>query len=388
MTSLSEKEKALIETVALDRKASLPLYAQVRRGLERLIQETFEDGERFFTEQVLSERLGVSLATVRKALADLVAEGALDRRPGRGSFVRKAEPAPGGVSRVGIILPSCEWGFEGTATDRLVEHLRAVCADRGYRISLFRLAKGTKGAEVLRVVDGVPERTGFILLCNIQEDTYEWYHALAAQGFRTVNVDTLIENYPGAYVGVSNVAGIRLGMAHLLDLGHRRITLLVNEPLGHAAVQHRVQAFEVMARENKLTHAHVVVRARRVVYDEGDPDGRLYHENIDEAKIDEILGFSPRPTAILTVSDPGAWVVLRRLALRGIRVPQQISVLGFGDEGPSQVVHPALSTIALPYAAMAERAVAILQHPGSFDALQFLPPTLVLRESTQPAPSV
>jgi DNA-binding LacI/PurR family transcriptional regulator len=101
----------------------------------------------------------------------------------------------------------------------------------------------------------------------------------------------------------------------------------------------------------------------------------------------EIMAMKPRPTAIFAMSDPGAWVAIKWCAENDIKVPDQISVLGFSNDRPSQFTYPALTTIAHPVAKIAQCAIQLLSKPGPQRVTRMLTPELVLRESTGPAPA-
>ena len=72
---------------ALDRSSPLPLYAQIRRRLLALVAAWSEPARRFYGDEDLCERFGVSRMTVRQAIGELVEEGLLERRKGLGTFV-------------------------------------------------------------------------------------------------------------------------------------------------------------------------------------------------------------------------------------------------------------------------------------------------------------
>ncbi|HVM58493.1 MAG TPA: GntR family transcriptional regulator [Gaiellaceae bacterium] len=75
-------------TAVLDRAAPLPLYAQLKDALCREIRDGgLQPGDRFPSEAAISDRYGVSRATVRQAMADLEAGGVIQKIQGRGSFV-------------------------------------------------------------------------------------------------------------------------------------------------------------------------------------------------------------------------------------------------------------------------------------------------------------
>ena len=105
------------------------------------------------------------------------------------------------------------------------------------------------------------------------------------------------------------------------------------------------------------------------------------------AKMDKVMVGPNRPTAIFAVSDPGAWTALQWLAERGIKVPAEVSFLGFDDDRHSQHVHPSLSTLRQPVKEMAQVVFQLLAAPIRPGQIQLLPPTLVIRKSTGRVPS-
>lgn len=104
-----------------------------------------------------------------------------------------------------------------------------------------------------------------------------------------------------------------------------------------------------------------------------------------------ILSQPHRPTAILAANDESALGVLQAAQELGIRVPEELSVIGFDDLPFAQLLSPRLSTVRQPLERMGAEAVALLmewiaQRERPTDCERILPAELVLRESTAPAP--
>ena len=370
--------RLLDRTVLLDPKGSLPLYAQLTRGLRHLLQEHFEDGERFYGEEMLSQRLRVSVSTTRRALTELAAEGLLVRYVPRGTFVRKRQLGANRDFTVGVFLSS----FESRFNMALLERMALCCEEEGYRLDVFHTCFGEKLVEQSPPFNRPPGQQGFVFLTTFEASTWSLYQVLMDRGYRAVVVDRRIEGFPGIYVGVDNTAAMRLGMDHLTSLGHRRIALLVSEEEAHPNVQERIHAFKAYASDYGLEHTRVVVCDQTFNYPEGLPLAERYEMDVNDATVDELL--AARPTAIFAVSDAGARVLLRRLAERGVAVPGACSVLGFGNEGYAAVTYPPLSTVAQPFAQMAGQAIKLLASQGPTPAVHLLRPSLVLRKSTAP----
>lgn len=72
---MSDISVEVLERALIHRRRGLPLHLQVQSALRQAIEEHFEDGQSFWTEALLVERLGVSRATVRQALGELSRQG-------------------------------------------------------------------------------------------------------------------------------------------------------------------------------------------------------------------------------------------------------------------------------------------------------------------------
>jgi LacI family transcriptional regulator len=133
----------------------------------------------------------------------------------------------------------------------------------------------------------------------------------------------------------------------------------------------RAEAFQDEIRRHGLNAAQVV-----------DCSTQYWEDSYVSAynKMPEVWAL--RPTAIFTVSDPGAWGASKWFAEQGIRIPDEVSLLGFDDARPSRFMHPGLTTIAHPMAEMAARAVQMLQEPELNLVPELLHPKLVVRQST------
>ncbi|MBW3635980.1 MAG: GntR family transcriptional regulator [Armatimonadetes bacterium] len=361
--------EVLDKVVVIDARREVPLHAQVRRALRQAIDTHFDDGQKFWPEATLIEHLQVSQATMRRALGDLSGEGVLIRRPPRGSFVCKNRKAQ--LSSIGIFIPEYDSAFFAAA----LEQISSACRERNLALQICHTHKGERVGDAFAMVKQSPDEERFILLGNSPQTTAELFANLSAHGYRGVSVDALPDDFQGAYVGVDNEAGMKLGMEHLLELGHRRIVLLANEPEVVSTVRARRRAFEAICHERKWTECRVV-----------NCGTQLWESAYDAAyrAMDEVLVHAP--TAIFTTSDIGAWAALKWLAEKNVRVPQQISVVGFDDDRPSRFTHPALTTIAHPIGAIARRALEILCADENKPAREFIAPSLVVRESTGQAP--
>lgn len=146
-------------------------------------------------------------------------------------------------------------------------------------------------------------------------------------------------------VSVDNRSGIATAIGHLRALGHRRIAFIGGRLLGD--IRER-QAAYIEAMTDLL----------------GDvPPGYVQHvANTPcdgEAALRALMRLSPRPTAIVASTDVLAIGILRGALVMGIRVPEELSVVGFDDIPMATFTVPALTTVRMPMAEMAAAAIAL-----------------------------
>ena len=181
-------------------------------------------------------------------------------------------------------------------------------------------------------------------------------------------------------VGVDDTYGGRLLGEHLLALGHRHICLV------HGAAALRQETFERLDGFRTAVLAQRSTPALELV--EIVTDNMHVGDGVEAAR--RMLEMTPRPTAVFLANDLLAVGMLKALDRAGLRVPADISVVGYDDLELAEVTSPALTTVAQPRFDMGTAAVTLLLErlrmgEGS-DREIFFTPRLVVRESTAAAP--
>lgn len=198
-------------------------------------------------------------------------------------------------------------------------------------------------------------------------------------GLPTILVDYESASRPWISVVVDNLSGARTAVRHLIDLGHRRIVCL-SRHLNHPSIRQRIDGYILAMGE-----AFGQIDHRLLLLEEGQSeieDGYAMARRL----INSGLDFS----AIFATTDPQAIGVLKALHEADIRVPEQVSVVGFDNIDWSQHTTPPLTTINIRRHALGQVAadcvIALLSRPApSPSELPHritLPVELVQREST------
>ncbi|HEU5005548.1 MAG TPA: LacI family DNA-binding transcriptional regulator [Jatrophihabitantaceae bacterium] len=174
-------------------------------------------------------------------------------------------------------------------------------------------------------------------------------------------------------IGATNWAGGLAATEHLTGLGHRRIGVITG-PRRLLCSQARLDGYRAALER-------VGVPADPALIKYGD-----FHHPSGRAAALELLELEDPPTAIFAGSDQQAFGVYEALRARGLRVPHDISVVGFDDLSICDWVSPPLTTIRQPLEEMAAMATRMLLESSGYDHAQArhveLATSLVVREST------
>jgi LacI family transcriptional regulator len=175
--------------------------------------------------------------------------------------------------------------------------------------------------------------------------------------------------------GAGNWGGAALATQHLLELGHRRIGTITG-PMRYLCSQERLAGYRATLELAGIEADPALVRP-------GD-----FHFESAVRGATELLQLEVPPTAIFAANDEQALGVYAAVQRQGLRVPEDLSVVGFDDVPMSQWVLPPLTTIRQPIRELAELATGALlgghSGPASASTRTELPTTLIARSSTAP----
>ncbi|MFC4455472.1 LacI family DNA-binding transcriptional regulator [Deinococcus sonorensis] len=182
---------------------------------------------------------------------------------------------------------------------------------------------------------------------------------------------------PSAYsLRVDNALGARLGVQHLLELGHRRIAFISGPP-DHVDAQERLRGYR-----EALAHAGLPLDPQLVLH--GD-----FQEASGEAAVEQLLTRGSPFTAVFAANDQMAFGARLALYRHGLRVPQDVSLLGFDNLTVSAYQTPPLTTVEQPTRQMGHDAAQLVLSvlAGQPQTQPSYQPRLVQRDSTAAPPA-
>jgi DNA-binding LacI/PurR family transcriptional regulator len=330
------------------------------RGVTTIARVAQEAGVGVGTvSRVINGSAAVSEATRRRVL-DVVAE--LGYEPNATARALST----GRTRSVGVIAPFF-------TRSSIIERLRGVApalAGAGYQLILFDVERPEQRDAAFRSLIG---RVDGLLSISLAPEPAD-RQRLAAAGVPVVLVDQAHDDLPT--VVVDDVEGGRMATAHLLELGHERIAFAgdtVDGVHGASASSRRCVGYQ-----RALASAGLPVRPELVKL---RPHGR---ETVAIAR--DLLGLASPPTAIFASSDLQALTMIDALEAQGVRVPEDISVVGFDDVELAR--YAGLTTVAQPLELSGRRGAELLLRALDGDDLpkrrQNLPLELVVRGTTAP----
>jgi DNA-binding LacI/PurR family transcriptional regulator len=362
--------------VSIDPGGVTPLYQQVAADLRRkIVSGAMPVGTQLEPHRQLAATYGVSVVTINKALAGLVSEGVLHSRVGRGTFVA-VRPAPTDGVRatrmLGFVLRDLSSPFFS-----LVAHAaqqRADAAGYGLLFSSSSNRLDREDEQIRRFCDlGV---SGLIIVSMSR--TYRISDAV--RGLEQAGVPYVMVSYTdGAevpFIGADLDRAGYLATQHLIALGRRRIGY-IGDRIGSSLCELRAGGYRRAVREHGLAVEPAFVF-------EYPLDGEWNDYRSGYLIGERVAGLADRPDAMFVFNDLGALGFQDALLDRGVRVPEDIAVVGLDDIELAGRARVPLTTVRQPADQIGALAVDTLlarlrgERP---ETRRLLPPELVVRRS-------
>jgi LacI family transcriptional regulator, xylobiose transport system transcriptional regulator len=278
-----------------------------------------------------------------------------------------------------VASPSVEVAFYGLESHLAMEILRGVeqvVRDRGLAVGFTDLQGPAPGGR--RTADRLLARRPTGVIAVNTAFRARQYEQLTASGVPMVVLDPTGEpmhSIPS--VGATNWSGGIAATRHLLDLGHRRFGVITG-PMEYLCARARLEACRGALDAAGVALQPALVRHGRFHFDDGALLGR------------QLLTSPDPPTAILCGDDLQALGVYEAARLLGVRIPEDLSVVGFDDIEVTRWCGPPMTTVRQPFAEMGATAARMVLRLAVGETVEparvELATQLVVRGSTAPPP--
>ena len=319
---------------------SLPKYLLAENWIKEAIKRK-EVEERLPGERTLARELGMSYMTVRKAIDNLVKQGVLYRVPTKGTYV--ADQA--GVRRkqtknIGYFLDSSiKDGLTSPYYSLIFNALEKEAARRGYALVYFSDISQANSARNMSKIDGV------IVSCfpRIEHLIQEM-----KQSVPVVVIDNASHDKTIPSVIIDNFNAVVESIDYLCSLGHRRIgfmTGLYDSDVGN----NRLAGYRYALSNHGIEESEELIFRGDYTFATGESGAR------------SLLVLDNPPTAIMCANDAMAIGAIKWASSQGLKIPEDLSIVGFDDIAVASQIIPPLTTVAAPIDRIATLSVELLQ---------------------------
>ncbi|SFF67411.1 transcriptional regulator, LacI family [Halobacillus alkaliphilus] len=288
----------------------------------------------------IAKAAGVSITTVSRALNGY-SDVSIKTKQRIHDIAKELEYSPNALARSLVMKKTKTIGLLVSGLNRsgskdhivmdVLTGIHEYCGEYEYDIVLFSTSTSRQGEKTYtqlcreRRVDGV-------IVQGIKKDDPYLIEILNSD-IPCVLVDVPAEGEKVGFVTTDNVEGAMKAIDHLVSLGHDKIAMVNGHDQAFVS-QERLKGFKLgLENLEKTFHPRLVVN--------GD-----YDEAISEEKAFQLLQHHPEITAVFCASDLMAFGVMRAARRHGLRVPEDLSIVGYDDIALASYVSPPLTTIA------------------------------------------
>ncbi|RUS47500.1 LacI family DNA-binding transcriptional regulator [Cohnella sp. AR92] len=370
------------------------LYQNIIDHFTALADEgKLKPGDRIPTEQEIAEQFGVSRITVIRALKDLEYRGMLVRIKRKGSFIREDYVNGGAITVevpvkerlpiIAVVLPfGEEYGLD------ILQGVEQFCASQGYYVTYHNTGYSLKREREVLLKFLEDNISGAIVYPCASDQNIEIFGSLMIHKFPFVLIDRTIEGLDVPCVVSNNFQGGQLITQHLLQLGHSRIAFVCARLKEAVSVMERYRGYC-----KSLIDAGIMPRSEWLIEDEEEsaaeyddsPDGQL---KLAMERLERVLNRKEKVTAAIAINDKSAMYMLKAAQEMGVKVPHELSIVGFDNLSFAGMLDVSLTTIEQKFTLQGREAAAMVlrlcgeENPFRETKKVTLPTELIVRKSS------
>ena len=362
----------------IDPLRSLPLYIQIAQDIrEQVNSGKLKEGDSIGTLNELGQKYNTSLITIRKAISELKFEKVLIGRMGKGTYVApvlKSNGTPRVVNHktIGFILKNLTTHF----FPDILAGAESRIHETDYRLIVSGSAGKIEGEEdaIRHMLDlGV---SGIIIASLTRDyDASRLISLLGQNDFPYVFV-SYVKDMNVNYIGTDHKYIGYMATKHLLDIGYEKIGYINSEKgnvIGELRYKGYLNALKTIGMEPETDHLYFTPMG-----------GDTYYRNSGYELGKKIASQKNRPRAYFIYNDLIALGFMDALLEKGLRIPEDVALIGVDDIAESETAKVPLTTIHQPrveIGATAIETVIKLAEKKAVPARQLFKPSIVIRQS-------
>ncbi len=361
--------------MSIDPKKPTPLYQQVANAIRSDIESgKLALGGQLSSHKELSRKYEVSLITIKRALNELIHEGVLYSRTGKGTFVhdRAQTKHSLGTKTIGLVLRDLHSPF----FSKIVQSVEEYASRMGYNLLLSNSSQQIEKEEnLIRHFHNIGVN-GLIIASMTHEYTAPHFLRQIQQNNYPFVAVSYIKDPDICFVGTDHERGGYIATKHLLSLGFRLIGY-VNGEEGNIVGELRKSGYLSALNEEGISPLGQFLFRLKNRGEEHD-----YQSGYEIGE--QFVKLERRPEAMFVYNDLAALGFEQAVLDRGLRVPDDVAIVGFDGIERGQYAKVPLTTIQQPFDKIGSIAVENLIRKIEGQTVQtrtVLVPTLVTRES-------
>ncbi len=329
----------------------------------------------------IAKRLNISLSTVSRALrnasdvnpdtkkAVMALSEELNYQPNKLALSLRQKQ----THTIGVIVPNLDY-----VLSLMVRGIDEVALEAGFTVMVCQ-SNESFGREILntrRLLESLVD--GFIISVSSESKSFEHFKKIQERNLPVVVFDRVTPHLKAPSVRIDNEEGGFIATEHLIEQGYKRIAVLAGpENLGIS--NSRMDGYLNALKKYKIKKDPALI-----VHCDFNQD-YAYFATL------ELLAMKKRPDAIFTISDRMAIGAMLAIKKKGLRMPEDIGLVGFNNEPVTSLVTPSLSSIEMPSFELGKAAAKLfietMHNKENMDLEEkVLKPKLIIRESSQKSP--
>jgi LacI family transcriptional regulator len=329
----------------------------------------------------IAKRLNISLSTVSRALrnasdvnpdtkkAVMALSEELNYQPNKLALSLRQKQ----THTIGVIVPNLDY-----VLSLMVRGIDEVALEAGFTVMVCQ-SNESFGREILntrRLLESLVD--GFIISVSSESKSFDHFKKIQERNLPVVVFDRVTPHLTAPSVRIDNEEGGFVATEHLIEQGYRRIAVLAG-PENLGVSNSRMDGYLNALKKHKIKKDPALV-----VHCDFNQD-YAYFATL------ELLAMKKRPDAIFTISDRMAIGAMLAIKKKGLRMPEDIGLVGFNNEPVTSLVTPTISSVDMPSFELGKAAAKLfietMHNKENMDLEEkILKPKLIVRESSQKLP--
>jgi LacI family transcriptional regulator len=276
-------------------------------------------------------------------------------------------------SMIGVIVP----GITNLFFPTIVESIEDFMKNKGYSIALSNTEGEAK--KELKLVEELVGRQvdGIIVIDPTMENLHKGYYDKLSKLTPVIIVNGSPEGYKGSFVCYDEEVGTQEAFKYLIQLGHKKIAFI----RGHKSFSYDIKEkiYKNIIEDEKLGYERILNVGK---------GNSIQVVERTQCGIEELFQAEERPTAVFACNDLMAVGAVNACTKLGVRIPEDISIIGFDNTILAEITHPKLTSVDLNMKDIGYRAALelldIIENGSKSRKKIILDTNLVIRESCGP----